>query len=149
MVVHVSSQLFYGKSVREKSPEKPLWLQSWEAPTRRLLGQDVCGEASSHPVALVTDSTWAMAPESLTPATTVTTTSPRVSDDIWEGVCPAAVTGLMSDPGLCWTEATQAQAGEGLLHVFPGTRFLAHTSFLLLDEQMLLLGPWPQLPASF
>lgn len=33
--------------------------------------------------------------------------------------------GLGSHPGLSRTEATQAQAKEGLLHTFPGTYFLS------------------------
>lgn len=33
--------------------------------------------------------------------------------------------GLWSDPGTGQTEATQAQAREGLLYTFPGTHFLS------------------------
>lgn len=63
--------------------------------------------------------------EVLAPATTLTPAASWAEDAIWERVGTAVTMGLGSGPGLCWTEATQAQAGEGVLYTFPGTHFLS------------------------
>lgn len=72
---------------------------------------------------LVTDS---ISAEAQSPNTIVTTwATVGVGVAIWKGVGSAAMTGLGSDPGLCWTKDPQAKAREGLPHMFPDTHFLS------------------------
>ena len=106
------------------------------------LGRGVCGEVSSHPEAFGHRFHYCWGPEALASPTTLTTVTQKAGILLHREGVSGPSQGLWADPGTGRTEATRAQAREGPLH------FLAHTSFLLLEEQMSL-GPWPQLPASF
>ena len=127
IVVHIRSKLFYGKSVREKGPEKPLRLQSWEAPTRRGLGVECVWGGLQSPWGL-----WSQIPLLLGPRGFGVTghpdhCHPKSRHSVAEGSEWAMLPSqdLRSDPGTGQTEATQAQARKGLLHTFPGTHFFS------------------------
>lgn len=108
---------------------------------KEALGWGVCGQVLNHTEASGPRFHICWGPESLVPVITLTPAALMAGDAIGEALFTATTMSLWSDPGLCWAEALVP--GRGCC-----TRFLAHTFFLLF-EQILLLGPWPQLPAFF
>lgn len=130
--VHISSQLFYGKKRQRKGVRATsVAAVNGKPQLRGVLGRGVCGQVSYHPEAFghKFHNCWGL--ESLGPVTALTaltTAAPMTGDTIWEGLITAAIVSLWSDLEPCWNEA--AQAREGLPHTFPGTCFLAYTSFL-------------------
>lgn len=85
----------------------------------------VWGEVSCHPEVSGHRFHILWGPESLSSLTTLTTVAPRAGSDIGNTVGTAAIARSQVRSRLCWTEATQAQAREGLMLTFPGTHFLS------------------------
>lgn len=99
------------KASEKRGPRNLCGCNHGKPQLREALGRECVGRSQVTLRALVPDST------SAGPRVPGTTAALRVGCVVWEGVGTAAIRGLMSGPGLCWTEATQAQAREGPLPV--------------------------------